>query len=47
MKITSVDAEIWSARFGGDVRPAWAPGTTWTGRSTTLYVVTTDQGITG
>ena len=31
----------------GEVRPAWAPGTTWTGRSTTLYVVTTDEGITG
>ena len=47
MKITSVDAQTWSARFAGEVRPAWAPGTTWTGRSTTLYIVTTDEGITG
>ena len=47
MKITSVDAQTWGARFTGEVQPAWAPGTTWTGRSTTLYVVTTDEGITG
>jgi L-alanine-DL-glutamate epimerase-like enolase superfamily enzyme len=47
VKITSVDAQTWGARFAGEVKPAWAPGTTWTGRSTTLYVVTTDEGITG
>ena len=47
MKITSVDAQTWGARFAGEVMPAWAPGTIWTGRSTTLYVVTTDEGITG
>ena len=47
VKITSVDAQTWSARFAGEVQPAWAPGTTWTGRSTTLYIVTTDEGITG
>ena len=47
MKITSVDAQIWRSRFAGEVQPAWAPGTTWTGRSTTLYIVTTDEGITG
>jgi L-alanine-DL-glutamate epimerase-like enolase superfamily enzyme len=47
VKITSVEAQVWSARFGGEVHPAWAPGTTWTSRSTALYVVGTDEGITG
>src|SRR5438105_2286045 len=33
--------------FRQPVRPAWAPGSTWTNRSATLVKLTTDDGIVG
>ncbi len=47
MKITAVEAEIWRVPFPGEVRPAWAPGTVWREKATTVYRVTTDEGVTG
>src|SRR5262245_12560162 len=47
MKITAIDAEVWRIPFTGEVRPAWAPGTTWREKSTTVYRVQTDAGLTG
>lgn len=47
MKITAVDAEVWRVPFPGEVRPAWAPGTVWNHKTTTVYRVLTDEGITG
>ena len=47
MKITEVEAEIWRIPFAGEVRPAWSPGTVWREKSTTVYRVTTDAGLTG
>ncbi len=47
MKITAVEAEIWRIPFAGEVRPAWSPGTVWREKSTTVYRVTTDAGLTG
>lgn len=47
MKITAVEAEVWRIPFAGEVRPAWAPGTVWREKSTTVYRVTTDEGLTG
>lgn len=47
MKITAVEAEIWRIPFPDEVRPAWAPGTSWREKTTTIYRVETDEGITG
>ena len=34
-------------QFSEPVRPAWAPGSTWTNRAATLVKLTTDEGIVG
>jgi L-alanine-DL-glutamate epimerase-like enolase superfamily enzyme len=47
MKITAVEAEVWRIPFPGEVRPAWAPGTVWRDKTSTLYRVHTDAGLTG
>ncbi|MCC6180094.1 MAG: mandelate racemase/muconate lactonizing enzyme family protein [Chloroflexi bacterium] len=47
MKITSVEAQVWKGRYNSEVRPAWAPGTAWSGRSSTVFLVHTDEGLTG
>jgi L-alanine-DL-glutamate epimerase-like enolase superfamily enzyme len=47
MKITAVEAEVWRTPFPGEVRPAWSPGTIWREKSTTVYRVQTDAGLTG
>jgi D-galactarolactone cycloisomerase len=47
MKITAVEAEVRRIPFAGEVRPAWAPGTVWREKVTTVYRVETDDGITG
>jgi L-alanine-DL-glutamate epimerase-like enolase superfamily enzyme len=47
MKITTVEAEVWRIPFAGEVRPAWSPGTIWREKSTTVYRVHTDAGLTG
>jgi L-alanine-DL-glutamate epimerase-like enolase superfamily enzyme len=47
MKITAVEAEVWRTRFTGEVRPAWSPGTVWNEKSTTVFRVETDAGLTG
>src|SRR5215217_2320934 len=47
MKITAVEAEVWRIPFAGEVRPAWSPGTIWREKTTTVYRVQTDAGLTG
>ncbi len=47
MKITAVEAQVWRTRFEGQVFPAWAPGTSWSGLQTTVYQVRTDEGLSG
>lgn len=47
MKITAVEAEIWRIPFAGEVRPAWSPGTIWREKSTTVYRIQTEAGLTG
>ena len=47
MKITAVEAEVWRVPFPGEARPAWAPGTVWRDKATTVYRVRTDAGLTG
>jgi D-galactarolactone cycloisomerase len=47
MKITAVEAELWRIPFPGEVRPAWSPGTVWREKTTTVYRVHTDAGLTG
>ena len=47
MKITAVEAEVWRIPFPGEVRPAWSPGTVWRDKSTTVYRVHTEEGLTG
>ncbi len=47
MKITAVEAEVWRTPFTGEVRPAWSPGTVWREKSTTVFRVQTDAGLTG
>ncbi len=47
MKITAVEAEIWRIPFAGEVRPAWSPGAIWCEKSTTVYRIHTDEGLTG
>jgi len=47
VKITAVEAEVWRVPFPGEVRPAWAPGTVWRDKTTTVYRVRTDAGLSG
>jgi L-alanine-DL-glutamate epimerase-like enolase superfamily enzyme len=47
MKITAVEAEVWRIPFPGEVEPAWAPGTSWRDKLTTVYRVRTDEGVSG
>lgn len=47
MKITAVGAEVYRIPFVGEVRPAWAPGTTWREKQTTVVRVETDAGLVG
>lgn len=47
MKITAVEAEVRRIPFPGEVRPAWSPGTIWREKTTTVYRVETDAGLTG
>src|SRR5215217_6966271 len=47
MKITAVEAEVWRIPFPGEVRPAWSPGTVWREKTTTIYRIETDEGVTG
>lgn len=47
MKITAVEAEVYKLPFSGEVQPAWAPGTVWREKQTTVFRVETDAGVTG
>jgi D-galactarolactone cycloisomerase len=47
MKIVAIEAEQYRITFPGEVRPAWSPGAVWREGTTTVYRVTTDEGITG
>jgi len=48
MKITSIETQRWRSRGAkGEVRPTWAPGTSWSTRQTTVFLVHTDEGLTG
>jgi D-galactarolactone cycloisomerase len=47
VKITAVEAEVWRIPFPGAVHPAWAPGTVWRDKATTVYRVRTDAGLSG
>lgn len=47
MKITSVETQIWRGSYATEVRPAWAPGTSWKGRSASVFLIHTDEGLTG
>ncbi len=47
VKITAVEAEVWRIPFPGEVRPSWSPGTVWREKSSTVYRVQTDSGLTG
>ena len=47
MKITAVEAEVWRIPLAGELRPAWSPGTIWREKTSTVYRVQTDAGLTG
>ena len=47
MTITGIEAEVVRLPYSGELRPAWSPGTTWTGSAATLYRVHTDAGVSG
>jgi L-alanine-DL-glutamate epimerase-like enolase superfamily enzyme len=47
MKITGITARTVRTDYTGEVRPAWSPGTIWTGTAATIYEIGTDEGITG
>lgn len=47
MKITAIDAEIWRIPFDAVVYPSWSPGNSWGEVRTTVYRVSTDEGIVG
>jgi L-alanine-DL-glutamate epimerase-like enolase superfamily enzyme len=48
MKITGIETQVWRSRESkGEVHPAWAPGTSWSTRRTTIFVVNTDEGLSG
>lgn len=47
MKITGIETEIWRSPYTGEVHPAWAPGTSWKARSSTVFKIQTDEGLVG
>lgn len=47
MKITRVEARSVRREYTAEIHPSWAPGTTWTGVTTTIFTVHTDEGVVG
>jgi hypothetical protein len=47
MKITSVETQVWRSSYRGEVWPAWSPGTSSKNRQTTVFLIHTDEGLTG
>ena len=47
MKITGVETQVWRSSYRGEVWPAWSPGTSSQHRQTTVFLIHTDEGLTG
>lgn len=47
MRITGLTTEIYQLRFPQPVRPAWAPGTTWSSSEAAVFRIETDEGVVG
>jgi len=47
MRITGLTTEIYQLRFPCPMRPAWAPGTTWSSSEATVFRIETDEGVVG
>jgi L-alanine-DL-glutamate epimerase-like enolase superfamily enzyme len=47
MRITGITTEIYQLRFPRPMRPAWAPGTTWSSSEAAVFRIETDEGVVG
>ena len=47
MKITAVETRVYRSSYSGEVWPSWSPGLSTKDRSTTVFVVHTDEGLSG
>jgi L-alanine-DL-glutamate epimerase-like enolase superfamily enzyme len=47
MKITAVETQVWRSSYRGEVWPAWSPGQSSKNRQTTVFLIHTDEGLTG
>jgi len=47
MKIAAVETQVWRSSYRGEAWPAWSPGVSSRTRQTTVFLVHTDEGLTG